>query len=104
MLTIQNIDKIIGSKLDKKNYVVKHVYAHTEQFKGSESFHYVFKLENPDGNIVTVRLNRTLTENKMYKIPHYVLQCENGNTTGLTIEAIKNRDQLIDYLRYVAIK
>lgn len=105
MLTIQNITKLIGSKLDKKNYVVKNVYEDIGWTnEGVQTHRYVFDLHNDKGHTTkTILYREHETDAKYGNTPHYKLVGFNSQIKLLKGH-IQNRDQLIDCIREVSIQ
>lgn len=104
MLHIYNIEKIQGAKLDKRNVVVgmvRPVAVHS----GPDVFeYYEFQLTNSNGDIsAVVRLDREYeywNDGPVYRLFNFYDQ---SRKVSLNINALKNKDILIDKIRFVGI-
>lgn len=103
MLTIQNYKKLIGSKLDKKNYVVNNIVERTiiATASGVQVYYYIFELENDTMYKRQVWLKREL-DSEISDVG-YSMRGDNGQTRIL-LDEIKNKDRFIDRLRWIGIK
>lgn len=104
MLRIHNIEKLEGAKLDKRNMIVSKVVPVTVH-NGSDVYdYYEFRLINSNGAVRVVRLDR---ECELWNDGKPVYRLYNfddpSRKVTLHINALKNKDILIDKLRFVGI-
>lgn len=102
MLRIHNIEKLEGAKLDKWNMVVSKVMPVTVH-NGSDVYdYYEFRLSTPAGVVRIVRLDREYElwndGEPLYRLFNPI---DPNKKIRLNINALKNKDIVIDKLRFV---
>ena len=104
MLRIHNIEKLEGAKLDKWNIVVNSIKAISIVDGPDYGEYYEFRLSTPAGVVRIVRLDR---EYELWNDGEPIYRLFNpidpNKKVTLNINALKNRDIVIDKLRFVGI-
>ena len=100
MITIENIDRIVNKRLDKKNYFVESI---TEQIRtcpitGAVSNPTYDIIISNLRNVLVITLDREATNRRGYK-----LVGQSGKVAYLSIKQLQNIDIVLDKIRYVGI-
>ena len=101
MITIENIDKIVNKRLDKKNYFVESI---TEQIRTCP---ITGAVSNPTYDIIITNLRNVLVISLDREASRggwgYKLVGQSGKMVYLSIKQLQNIDIVLDKIRYVGI-